>query len=129
MQKGKVRNADVARETIRAVEGEPVWVVINHVKADKWEQHKHWFNDIYLPACEKVEPTLVRHSRILWPTGPNEDGTYTSVYIMDPYLEGEDYFMMSQLTKTFGEEKAKEYMQLYAESLVSPQVGYMVIQS
>jgi len=129
MQKGTVRNANVASETIRAVEGEQMWVLLNHVKADKWEQHKHFVHDILVPAAEKVEPATVRHTRVLYPAEPNEDGTYTSVFLMDPLIEGADYTFMGLFTKAYGEEKAKEYVQLWDDALASPQVGYSVVQS
>lgn len=129
MQKGTVRNANVARETIRATEGEQMWVLLNNVKADKWEQHKHFVHDILMPAAEKVDPAAFRHTRFLHPAEPNEDGTYTSVFLMDPLIEGADYTFMGLFTKAYGEEKAKEYVQLWDDALASPQVGYSVIQS
>ena len=129
MQKEIVRNANVAREMIRAAEGEPMWVLLNHVKADKWEQHKHFVHDILMPAAEKVDPAAFRHTRFLHPAEQNEDGTYTSVWLMDPLIEGADYTFLGLLTKAYGEEQAKEYVQLWEESEASPQVGYRLIQS
>lgn len=129
MQKGTVRNANVARETIRAAEGEQMWVLLNHVKADKWEQHEHFVHNILMPAAEKVDPAAFRHTRFLHPAEQNEDGTYTSVWLMDPLIEGADYTFLGLLTKAYDEEQAKEYIQLWDESLASPQVGYALIQS
>ena len=129
MQKGTVRNANVARETIRAVGGEQMWVLLNHVKADKWEQHEHFVHDILMPAAEKVDPGSFRHTRVLLPAEPNEDGTYTSVFLVDPLIEGADYTFIGLLTKAYGEEKAKEYIQLWDDARASPQVGYSVVQS
>ena len=129
MQKGTVRNANVARETIRAAEGEQMWVLLNHVKADKWEQHEHFVHNILMSAAEKVDPAAFRHTRFLHPAEQNEDGTYTSVWLMDPVIEGADYKILSLLKKAYGEDKAEEYVQLWNESLVSPQVGYELIQS
>jgi len=129
MQKGTVRNANVARETIRAAEGEHMWVLLNHVKADKREQHEHFVHNILMPAAERVDPAAFRHTRFLHPAEQNEDGTYTSVFLMDPVIEGTDYGILSLLKKAYGEDKAEEYVQLWNESLVSPQVGYELIQS
>jgi hypothetical protein len=119
----------VARELIRAAEGERMWVLLNHVKADKWEQHEHFVHDILVPAIEKVEPSALRHTRFLRPAEQNEDGTYTSVFLMDPLVGGAGYDIPSLLEKAYGEDKAEEYIQLWGESLVSPQVGYDLIQS
>jgi hypothetical protein len=119
----------MAHETIRAAEGERMWVLLNHVKADKWEQHERFVHDILVAAMEKVEPCALRHARFLHPAERNEDGTYTSVFLMDPLVEGADYDIMSLLTNAYGEDKAEEYIQLWSESLASPQVGYDLIQS
>ncbi len=129
MQKGTIRNMNVARETIRAAEGERMWVLLNHVKADKWEQHEHFVHNILMPAAEKVDPAAFRHTRFLHPAEQNEDGTYTSVWLMDPVIEGAEYDILSLLKQAYGEDKAEEYGQLWEESLVSPQVGYGLIQS
>jgi hypothetical protein len=129
VQKGTERNTNVAREPVRAVEGERMWVLLNYVKADKWEQHEHFVHDIFVPAIEKVEPSVLRRTRVLHPAEQNEDGTYTSVFLMDPLAEGADYDILSLLTKAYGEDKAEEYIQLWGESLASPRVGYALIQS
>ncbi len=129
VQKGTERNVNVARETIRAVEGERMWVLLNHVKADKWEQHEHFVHDILVPAIEKVEPSVLRRTRVLYPAEQNEDGTYTSVFLMDPLVEGADYDILSLLKKAYGEEQAEEYILLWSESLAGPQVGYDLTQS
>jgi hypothetical protein len=119
----------VARETIRAVEGERMWVLLNHVKADKWEQHEHFVHHILMPAAEQVAPSALRQVRFLHPARQNEDGTYTSVFLMDPLIEGAVYDILSLLEKAYGEEKAKEYIELWIESLAGPQVGYDLVQS
>lgn len=129
MQSGTARNEDVARETIRAAEGERMWVLLNNVKADKREQHEHFILDILMPVVEKVEPSVLRPTRFLCPTEQNEDGTYTFVYLMDPVIEGGDYDILNLLKKAHSEEQAEEYFQLWNESLASPQVGYELIQS
>jgi hypothetical protein len=87
VQKGTERNANVTREPVRAVEDERIWVLLNHVKADKWEQHEHFVHDVLVPAMEEVEPCARRHTRFLHPAEQNEDGTYTSVFLMDPLVE------------------------------------------
>ena len=126
---GTARDADVARETIRAFEGERVWVLLNHVKGDKWEEHKDFVHDILVPAAEKADPVALRHSRFLHPAEQNEDGTYTSVFLMDPVIEGAEYGIMNLLKEAYGEDKAEEYARLWDESLVEPQVGYELIQA
>jgi hypothetical protein len=129
VQKGTERNANVARETVRALEGERVWVLLNYVKADKWEQHEHFVHHILMPAAKKVDPSAFRHTWFLHPAEQNEDGTYTSAFLMDPLVEGADYDILSLLEKAYGKDKAEEYIQLWNESLAGPQVGYDLTQS
>ena len=129
MQKTNERKLDIPREMIRAAQGERMWVLLNHVKADKLEQHKHFVQDILMPAAEKVDPAAFRHTRFLFPAEPNQDGTFTSVFLMDPIIEGADYTFLDLLTKAYGEEQAKEYVKLWEEAEASPQVGYSVTQA
>ena len=129
MPKGTERNAKVARETIRATAGEPMTIVLNQVKADKWEQHEHFVHEIFMSATEKADSAAFRHTRFLHPAKPNEDGTHTSVWVMDPSIEGADYDISSLLKRAYGEDQGEEYFQLWKDSLASPQVGYTLIQS
>ena len=123
------RDASVDRTTIRATEGEWVSVWVNHVKADKWEQHERFVHDILMSATERVAPSVFRHTRFLHPRQQNEDGTYTSAWLMDPILEEGDYEIPNLLKKAYGEEKGKEHYQLWRDSLAAPQIGYRLVQS
>ena len=46
-----------------------------------------------------------------------------------PHVKGADYSFEPLFKKAYGEDKVEEYVQLWTESLASPQVGYAVIQS
>ena len=109
----------------RAVEGDEVWVLLNHVKADKWEEHKDFVLNILIPAAEKIVPKEMGHTRFLYPTEPNEDGTYTSVFLMDPVVQDGNYDILDILKKEYGEEQAEQYYERWA----TDQVGFSVIQS
>ena len=116
-------------ELNRAAKGDEVWVLLNHVKADKWEQHKDFVLNILLPAAKKVAPTEMANSRFLYTTDQNEDGTYTSIWLIDPVIENGNYNMQDCLKMAHGDEKGEEYFQLWTESLATDQVDYSVIQS
>ena len=81
------QSADGANARMRAANGEPMWIRLNYVKADKRELFEHFIHDILRPAVERVEPDMARQVRFLHPTEPNEDGTYTYVFLMDPVIE------------------------------------------
>lgn len=129
MQDAKERDPGVSRETIRAVAGERVWVAVNQIKADKLEQHKRFVLDILMPAVEKVEPTAFRHTRFLLPVVLNEDEICTSVWLMDPLIEGADYDPMSILVKAYGQAQAEEYIKIWEEAEAGPQLLYDLTQT
>jgi len=113
----------------RATNGERIWVLLNRVKADKRELHEKFVHEILRPAALQVDPAIVAKVRFLHPTEPNEDGTYTYFFLMDPYVEGAQYDIESLLKQIHGVEKAHEYMQMWLDSLAEPQSGYEVTES
>jgi len=124
-----VRDASVARDAIRARAGEKVWVLLNHIKADKREVFDHLLQNVLLPAAQRIAPDVHRHVRILQPTGPNEDGTYTYIFLPDPVLPDADYSIANLLKQAYPAEQVPEYEQMWDDSLASPQVGYEVVQT
>jgi hypothetical protein len=128
MQASIKRDESVDRTAIRAAEGEPMQIWFNYVKADKWEQHARFVHDLLLPATAKVDEPVFRHTRFLHPREQNEDGTWTSVWLMDPLLEDGDYEIGRLLRKAYGEAKGAEYYQLWKDSLAR-RVGCHVVQS
>lgn len=89
----------------------------NFVKADKITQFED-FNLKYLkPAAEEFAPELMKTVRFLKQTAPNEDGTYSYFFLMDPAIDKADYEMAPILTSKYGKEKANEYMKIYADCL------------
>jgi hypothetical protein len=115
--------------TGRAAIGEKVWVLLNRVKADKRELHERFIHDILRPTALQIDPATVRKVRYLHPTEPNEDGTYTYIFLMDPVADGADYNIENLLKQVHGEEKGLEYHQMWADSLAEEQTGYEVTQS
>jgi hypothetical protein len=128
MQVSVKRETGVDRTAVRAIEGEVMRVLVNHVKADKWEQHERFVHDILKPATKQVDEPVFRHTRFLHPAEPNEDGTYSSAWVMDPVLEDGNYDILNLLQKAYGEEQGRQYYQLWRDSLVS-RVFYRFIQS
>lgn len=129
MQANTPQPTDGAPGLIRATNGQPMWIRLNHVKADKRELFEHYIHDILRPAVERVEPAIARQVRFLHPTEPDEDGTYTYVFLMDPLIEGVDYDIGNLLKRAYGDAQAQEYDQMWDEALASPQTGYELIQS
>jgi len=123
---------DQSGSTMRASKGDTVWVLLNHIKADKCEQFEKFVHEILWPITPKLDPAdqkVLRQTRILHPIEMNKDSTYTYVALMDPAIPNANYQMMYYLKKGYGEEKAKEYSKMVGECYASPQVGYTLIQS
>ena len=116
---------------VRAEKGEKVGVAIDHIKGDKREQIERfydlfWHNPVAWPA----ENQLVRDStRLLYPTVANADGTYTYVWLFDPFVEGAGYSIRTLLKKMYGEEKAAEYMNLWVDAHASEQIEHILEQT
>ncbi len=112
--------------------GDTVWVFVNHVKADKKEQFEKFAYEIFWPMAKKLsaaDQKVFNQTRILSPTQQEADGTYSYLFIMDPVVSGGDYDISSLLKKMYGEEKAKEYDNMFVETLASGQTGYILVQS
>ena len=115
--------------SIRAHQGETTWVILNHVKADHWDKHKDFVFNILIPAAEKVVPTEMKQSRFLYASEPEEDGTYTSVWLMDPVVKDGNYDIQDIVQQVHGQEQGAAYFKIWTDSLDRDQVGYEVIQS
>jgi hypothetical protein len=121
-----------AQSRMMAKPGETVWIFINPVKADKREQFEKFLHEIFWPGAKKLsaaDQKVFKQTRILHPTQPEKDGTYSYIFVMDPVVEGGDYDIPSLLNKMYGEAKAKEYNELFESSLNGPQIGYIETQS
>ena len=117
------------REDIRAHQGENVWVVLNHIRAEKREAFEYFVNSILMPAVAHVHPGVYNKIRILNPTRLNQDGTYTYVFLMDPVVPGGVYEFNAILHEYYKSELADEYIKIWYEALSAPQVEYEMVQS
>jgi len=108
-----------------AVDGN-VWVIANHVKADKVADYED-FNLKYLkPAGDEVASVATKTVRFLKPEKQNQDGTYTYFYLMDPVMKDTNYEILHILTVKYGKEKAEEYYKRYSDCLKKVEVNMTV---
>jgi ketosteroid isomerase-like protein len=129
----KIKHAHISSgaDRYRAVKEEPVWVLINKIKADKKEVFEELiYSDIMKNSQEAggAQADIVSTVRILNPMNPDEDGNFTYVFIMDPVIEGFDYSIGSVLIQLFGEEVANEKVKLWTDCYAEPQYGYSLTQ-
>lgn len=101
----------------RASFNDSVLIVLNQVKPDKVAQFED-FNKNYLsPAGAETNPQAKATVRMQKPVNKNADGTYTYIYLMDPFKGSLNYSIDYTLNAKFGKEKADEYMKMYIDCL------------
>ena len=118
---------------MQAKPGENVVVWAYPVKAAKRQQYEHFVHDIFWPGAKKLSATgqrVFKQTRVMHPTKANPDGTYTYLFIMDPYIVGEDYDIESLVKKMYGPKQGAEHYKLFEGAIVAGKdVGYRVTQS
>jgi len=102
----------------RASDGDSVMIVLNYVKPDKAEQFENFNMNILSPAGAETNPQVKATVRMQKPVRKNADGTYTYVYLMDPFKGSLNYDIYYSLSAKYGKEKADEYMKMYLDCLV-----------
>jgi len=117
------------RDEMRAHQGEDVWVIVNHVRAEKQEMFEHFLHAILMPAVAHVEPEVYNKIRILHPAVPDKDGTLSYIFLLDPLVPDGEYNIENILFNFYKPDVAREYMKIWNETLASPPVEYDMIQS
>ncbi len=116
----------------RASKGDTVWVIINHIKADKRQDFEKFVHEIFWLMAKKLstkEQRTFSQTRVLHPFKPEADGTYSYVFIMDPVVSGGDYQMENVIKKMYDGQKANEYLKMFNETFAGEQTFYEVVQS
>jgi ketosteroid isomerase-like protein len=102
----------------RAATNDSVLIVLNPVKPDKVTQFEE-FNKNYLsPAGSATDPQAKATVRMQKPVSKNADGSFTYVYLMDPYKSSLNYDIHSTLSARYGKQKADEYLKMYLDCLL-----------
>ncbi len=123
--------------TVRAAKGDTVWIILNHIKAEKREQFdqfmKFWLDFIEeLADAGKLSERELENAktfRYLTPTRQNKDSTYSYVYMGDPWISGVNTRFLYYLKKKYTDEEATKHYNLWKETLAKPQEGYRFIQT
>ena len=118
-----------------AASGDPMWVILNHVKADKRAQFEKYVYEVLLPALEKnaesdpISRNIIEQTRMLEPRGANKDSSYTYIWLMDPLVKKANYSYPGILSRVHSPEETEKYISMQLECLVGGrQVSYGVKQ-
>ena len=129
MNEQTIQEKETQKECLRAVDGEKMMVLLNHVKPDRRKEFERFMHEIIKQIAVRSEIHVLNRTRILHPTEPNADGTYTYIFLMDPVVPDGEYSFEKLLSLAYSPEKIEELSKLFSESLAAPQVGYEVIQT
>ena len=126
-------NSNISK--VVASSGDPMWVILNHVKADKRQQFEKFVYEILLPALEEnaindsKTRNLIEQTRMLEPRRANKDSSYTYIWLMDPIVKDADYSYPGILSRVHSPEETEKYISMQLECLVGGrQVSYGVKQ-
>lgn len=108
-------NAPLAQ--VRAAKNDTIMMVVHYVKPDKVAQFEDFNKNYLFPAGAEFNPKAKNTVRLEKPVRQNSDGTYTYIYLMDPFVSSNNYDIPSTLTLKYGKEKASEYTKLMDECL------------
>ena len=126
-------NSNISK--VVASSGDPMWVILNHEKADKRQQFEKFVYEILLPALEEnaindsKTRNLIEQTRMLEPRRANKDSSYTYIWLMDPIVKDADYSYPGILSRVHSPEETEKYISMQLECLVGGrQVSYGVKQ-
>ena len=125
---------NINSQTTESKQGDPMWVILNHVKADKRQQFEKFAYEVLLPALEENAKSnlttrkMIGQTRMLEPRRANKDSSYTYIWLMDPLVIDAIYSYPGILKRVYSPEETKKYISMNNECLVSPQVAYPVKQ-
>lgn len=119
-------------KSVRAGKGDTVYIFVNHIKQDKRQEFEDFVTNTFWGMSKKLptkDQQVFKHTRVLYPTKAEPDGTWSYIFIMDPVVPGGEYNIRTLLVKMYGEQKADEYDKLFSETAAHEQTGYVEIQS
>jgi len=123
-----------ATGAMEASPGDPIRVILNHVKADKRAQFEKFVYEVLLPVLEKnaendpISRSIIEQTRMLEPTGANKDSSYTYIWLMDPLVKKANYSYKKIISGVHSPKETEKYLSMMGECLVGPQVSYLVKQ-
>ena len=98
-------------------------------EAERRADFEHFVQDILAPAVMRLNPEIHMRVRTLYPTKADNDGSYPYIFLMDPVVPGQDYTIFQLLRTVYAPEQAEAYLQIFVESIATPQSSYECVQS
>ena len=123
---GGTRPAAQAPRLPRAADGDTVVVAVNRVRPDRRAQFEQFIETISSAgvrpgALDSLSTAVFTHTRTLYPTTPDSDGTLHYLFIFDPIIPGASYDIEKYVGRLFPQSDSARIVRLYRESLARPQ--------
>jgi len=67
-------------------------------------------------------------ARLLEPTVPNDDGSYTYVLLVDPVYLEMDYSIETIFRAFYGEYKSRIHLKNWSDTLIHPKGKYLLVE-
>ena len=109
----KKRTKEVVSLNIDYNSSSSTMLAINHILPAKSAKFEMLNKNIILPAMKRHDIDVYNSLKFLAPEGPNEDGTYTFIYVASPYLQDKSYDLLEILIDEFGRSTAEEYFDIW----------------
>jgi hypothetical protein len=105
---------------------EPVTVCVETVRADKKGDFDRLLQDVIRPAAlRQARPGI----RLLEPTAPQGDGSWTYVTLFDEALPNAEAGLQRLLEQAYGPQAAAEYEETYRQCRLGEALCYLTTQS
>ncbi len=110
--KNKSNDANKAETSVYAFDSSTM-MAINHILPAKMGQFEMMNKTIIFPAFKRNDIAVYNSLQFLAPERQNEDGTYTFVYLANPYLKDKNYDILDVLISEYGRTRAEEYFDIW----------------
>jgi hypothetical protein len=123
-----------ASPVVRAAPGDTVYLIQHYVRADRRQQFERFLTNSYWPAVQQVAASdsnmarVLRQTRVLYPARPNDDGTLTYVFVIDPVVRGESYNILELLRRVYTPQETERRYRELTESWARPFIGWPFVQ-
>lgn len=74
-------------------------------------------------------PNVHHHVRVLYPTHPEADGSYTYAFFMDPWLADASYDFTTLFRQAYTEDETQAYLRIWEDVQAAPQKVHEFAQS
>jgi hypothetical protein len=115
-----------AASPLRAQAGDTVYLVDHYVRPDQREQFEGFVEQVLWPA---LRGRVQQQTRMLKSTVPNEEGSFTYTFVLDPVVQGERYNILDFLRAAYPEDEAVQHYVRFTDTWAREFTTRLFVQS